>query len=99
MNYRTSVLRIDPQFPFSIYNGSGWSVHQYENGDSRMHRHQSLKINSVLRGSGRHKIGDQSYLIQPGDLFIINDLEYHQSINESRDMLKVSDAFRADISA
>ena len=97
MNYRTQVLRIDPKFPFSIYNGSGYTVQQYENGQSWMHRHHSLEINYVLRGSGRYEIGTQTYPVQPGDLFIINDLEYHQAINESGDLLLMVMVFDSEL--
>ena len=86
MNYRTDVLRIDPHFPFAIYRGSGYTVEQYQTGQSWMHKHHSLEINYVLHGCGRYEIGDQTYPIKKGDLFIINDLEYHQAVNESGDM-------------
>lgn len=97
MNYRTSVLRIDPQFPFSVHRGKGFSVWQYENGESFMHRHHSLEINYVLRGQGRYEIGDQVYPAQVGDLFIINDLEYHQAVNESGDLLLLVIVFDSEL--
>ena len=86
MNYRTAMLHIDPQFPFAIYRGSGYTLDQYQNGQSWMHKHHCLEINYVLNGHGRYEIGDQIYPIEKGNLFIINDLEYHQAINESGDM-------------
>lgn len=97
MNYRTDVLRIEPKFPFAIYKGSGYTMQQYENGQSWMHRHHSLEINYVLRGSGRYEIGDQSYPAETGDLFIINDLEYHQAINESGHLLLMVLVFDSEL--
>ena len=97
MKYRTSVLRIDPKFPFAIYHGSGYTVQQYDNGQSWMHRHHSLEINYVLRGSGRYEIGDQIYPVERGDLFVINNLEYHQAVNESSDLLLMVLVFDSEL--
>lgn len=97
MNYRTSVLHVDPNFPFAVHRGKGFTVRQYENGESYMHRHHSLEINYVLRGWGRYEIGDQVYPAQEGDLFIINDLEYHQAINESGELLLLVIVFDSEL--
>ena len=72
-------------------------MQQYENGQSWMHRHHSLEINYVLRGSGRYEIGDQRYPTEAGDLFIINDLEYHQAINESGQLLLMVLVFDSEL--
>lgn len=97
MEYRTEVLQIDPQFPFAVYHGIGFSPAEYENDISYMHRHHSLEINYCLCGQGRYMIGDQVYPIEAGDLFIINDLEYHQAINDSGDMQLLVIVFDADL--
>lgn len=97
VNYRTDVLRIDPKFPFAIYRGSGYTMQQYENGQSWMHRHHSLEINYVLHGSGCYEIGDQRYPVETGDLFIINDLEYHQAVNESGHLLLMVLVFDSEL--
>ena len=97
MNFRTTVLRLDPQFPFAIYHGKGFNIEQYEQNKSFMHRHHSLEINYVLSGRGRYEIGDQVYPVEAGDLFIINDLEYHQAVNESGDMLLLVVVFDSEL--
>lgn len=97
MEYRTEILHIDPQFPFAVYHGTGFSPEEYDSGASYMHRHHSLEINYCLRGQGRYMIGDQVYPIEPGDLFIINDLEYHQAINVSGDTQLLVIVFDADL--
>lgn len=97
MIYRTDVSSFDPQFPFAIFRGTGFSTHDYKNGQSYLHRHHSLEINYCLRGAGRYEIGDHTYPIQTGDLFIINDLEYHQAVNESGDMVLLVLVFNADL--
>lgn len=97
MDYRTDVLHIDPEFPFAVIWSSGFSADQYARGESWMHRHHSLEINYCLRGRGRYEIGDQVYPVEAGDLFIINDLEYHQAVNESGDMLLLVIVFDADL--
>ena len=97
MDYRTEVLQIDPQFPFAVYHGKGFALAEYDGGASYMHRHHSLEINYCLQGQGRYLIGDQVYPIETGDLFIINDLEYHQAINVSGDMMLLVIVFDADL--
>lgn len=97
MEYRTEVLHIDPQFPFAVYHGTGFAPAEYENDISYMHRHHSLEINYCLRGQGRYLIGEQVYPVEPGDLFIINDLEYHQAINDSSDLQLLVIVFDADL--
>lgn len=97
MDYRTEVLHIDPQFPFAVYHGTGFSPAEYAGGASYMHRHHSLEINYCLRGEGRYLIGEQEYPVLPGDLFIINDLEYHQAVNVSGDMQLLVIVFDADL--
>jgi len=86
MNYRIDKVAIDPHFPFSIFCGSGFSVEDYKNSRADLHRHFCLEINYCLHGTGWYEIGDQTYPIETGDLFVINDLEYHRAINESGDM-------------
>ena len=97
MEYRTEALHIDPQFPFAVYHGTGFAPAEYENDISYMHRHHSLEINYCLHGQGRYLIGEQVYPVAPGDLFIINDLEYHQAINDSGDMRLLVIVFDANL--
>ncbi|MGN0752892.1 MAG: helix-turn-helix domain-containing protein [Aristaeellaceae bacterium] len=97
MDYRTEVLHIDPQFPFAVYHGRGFSPDEYERGASYMHRHHSLEINYCLHGQGRYLIGEQVYPVEPGDLFFINDLEYHQAIDVSGDTRLLVIVFDADL--
>lgn len=97
MDYRTEVLHIDPQFPFAVYHGTGFSPREAEQGNAYMHRHHSLEINYCMNGQGRYVIGDSIYDIAPGDLFIINNLEYHQAINVSGDVQLLVIVFDADL--
>jgi len=96
MNYRIDKVAIDPHFPFSIFCGSGFSVEDYKNSRADLHRHFCLEINYCLHGTGWYEIGDQTYPIETGDLFVINDLEYHRAINESGDMQLLVVVFNAD---
>lgn len=96
MDYKTEVLHIDPQFPLAVMWGSGFTPQEYRTGISYMHRHHSLEINYCLQGGGRYEIGDQVYPICTGDVFIINDLEYHQAVNESGDLRLLVLVFNAD---
>ena len=92
MEFRTDILHIDPGFPFAIYHGTGFLSRE----EGYMHRHHSLEINYCLYGRGKYYIGDREYDFEKGDIFIINDLEYHRAENVSGDMellVVVFDAF------
>lgn len=97
MNYKTSLIPLDPAFPFKIFRGSGYSVECYENDSAFMHRHHCLELNFCLGGNGRYIIGEKEYPIRAGDLFIINDLEYHQAVNLSGDLELLVIVFTPDM--
>lgn len=86
MDYITEVLYLDKNFPFAIYNGTGFSAQDIATDKAYMHNHHSLEINFCLSGSGRYTITDEVYPIQEGDIFIINNQEYHMAENLSGDM-------------
>ena len=96
MNYIIAKVAMEPHFPFSIFCGKGFSLEDYKNNRAYMHRHMCLEINYCLQGTGWYEIGDQTYPIETGDLFVINDLEYHRAINESGDMQLLVMVFNAD---
>lgn len=97
MNYKTSLIPLDAAFPFKIFRGSGFSAACHENNDSYMHRHHCLELNFCLGGCGRYVIGEKEYPIEAGDLFIINDLEYHQAINLSGELELLVIVFTPDM--
>ena len=97
MNYRDVTAQLEKGFPFGIFRGSGFSSKAYEAGDTYLHRHHCLEINCCLQGTGRYEIGDQSYPIATGDLFILNDLEYHRAINDSGQLELLVLEFNADL--
>ena len=97
MQYLTSVIPLNPAFPFKIFRGSGFTTELQETEDSYMHRHQCLELNLCVCGSGRYTIGEKEYPIEVGDLFIINDLEYHRAVNLSGDMQLLVIVFHADM--
>lgn len=97
MEYRTDVLNLDPQYPVAVMWGSGFSREECESGTSYLHRHHCLEINYCLCGHGRYWIGNQEYPIEPGDLFIINDLEYHRAENTDDGLRLLVIVFDADL--
>lgn len=86
MRYLTEFLSLEKDFPFAIYSGVGFSPQDNSDGRSYMHNHHSLEINFCLSGEGLYTITDIDYPILPGDLFIINNLEYHMARNLSGDL-------------
>ena len=97
MEYITEILQIDRDFPFAIFHGMGFSADDLKKGKAYMHRHHSLELNFCMWGHGKYIIGETEYDIEPYDLFIINDLEYHQAIRLSGDMRLLVVVFDADL--
>ena len=84
----TQVISLESaQFPFNIFDAYGSS------GDNvYLHNHDCLEINYAAEGTGTYYIGELQYPIQKGDLFIINNCEYHIAVRE-KDLLLESNCF------
>lgn len=85
MEHITQVISLESaQFPFNIFDAYGSS------GDNvYLHNHDCLEINYAAEGTGTYYIGELQYPIQKGDLFIINNCEYHIAVREKDLLLKV----------
>lgn len=44
-----------------------------------LHRHECFELNLIKSGEGSYKIGDADYVVMPGDIYVINNNEYHYS--------------------
>ncbi len=97
MKYITEALEIQEDFPLVVSIGSGFSREEEQSGRAVMHNHHSLEINYCLEGEGRYLIGDDQYPIFPGDVFIINNLEYHRAVNEDGRLKLLVIVFDADL--
>ena len=67
------------EFPFNIYDAHGLSASQLDN--PTIHRHDCLEINYVVSGKGCYLFDEQRYDLHPGDIYIINNQEYHMAYN------------------
>lgn len=86
MRYISQIIPLESEdFPFNIFDGNG------ETADDNlfMHTHKCLEINYAVAGKGCYFIGDSQYPISPGDLFVINNSEYHIAENRGGLLLKV----------
>lgn len=93
MEYITEPILLDPSFPFEFYNG----VEFQKSGDSSyMHNHVCLEINYAV-SSGVYFIGKNEYPIEKGDIFIINNYEYHAAFNDSKGVMLKVIVFDADL--
>ena len=97
MEYITEILQLDSQMPFAVFHGNGFSEQDVQDDKAYMHRHHSLEINFCLWGEGKYIIGEKEYEIHPYDMFIINDLEYHQAIDTSGKLQLLVVVFDADL--
>lgn len=73
-------------FPFNIFDGNGW---EQAREDAMVHNHDCLEINYAVSGNGIYIIGENEYQINTGDLFVINNSEYHVAFNQGGLVLKV----------
>lgn len=96
MEFRTEIVHFEPLVPFRIMYGKGITLEAYQTGAFYMHRHHCLEINYCVSGHGWYEIGDEKYPIEPGDIFIINNLEYHRAINEDGELQLLVLTFNAD---
>ena len=67
-------IKLNPDFPFDLYRTS--AAPEFP---PILHCHDCLEINYVERGTGRYLIENREFPMRPGDIFIINNLEYHMA--------------------
>ncbi|HEY6058059.1 MAG TPA: helix-turn-helix domain-containing protein [Candidatus Limnocylindrales bacterium] len=64
---------LEPEFPLRLL--------EYETSDAdQMHSHDYLEVALCLQGTGRFLFGRREYPIEPGDVFLIDNLEAHVAI-------------------
>ena len=68
------TIKLNPDFPFDLYRTS--AAPEFP---PILHCHDRLEINYVESGTGRYLIENQEFEMHPGDIFIINNLEYHMA--------------------
>lgn len=89
INHISEVIKLDKEFPFAFYLGKGFTKSEFENGTAYLHNHYCLEINYAL-SDGMYYIGECQYPIRKGDIFIINNYEYHAALNDgSSVMMKI----------
>jgi len=93
MKYIHHTIPMGEELDFDIFDGLGHISEE----TGFMHNHDCLELNYVIKGGGDYHIGDQIYTIETGDLFIINNCEYHGAINISKEVLLKVIVFNPDI--
>ncbi len=73
------------EFPFDTFEGTGIT----EEEQFCLHNHDCLELNYCVSGKGEYHIGDKKYEIRKGDLFVINNQEYHIAVNKGNLCLKI----------
>lgn len=79
----------DREFPFDIFDGR---EKEWEPGIDEslcLHCHSCLELNYVDHGEGYNLFEDGKYDLHPGELFLINNQEYHHAVNTDDLVLKV----------
>ena len=93
MKYTTEAILLDSDFPFAFYNGVGF---QADSDEAYMHNHVCLELNLAV-SNGKYIIGENEYEIKKGDIFIINNYEYHVAFNASKGVMLKVIVFDADL--
>ncbi len=75
----------DDKFPFRILTQHTRKSHE----DWALHCHKPLELNYCESGYGTYYIGEETYPITPGSIFVISNEEYHMSVSDTHVDLKV----------
>ena len=75
-------IEFDTSFPFDIYVGSGIPWTPEIEKKPYLHKHDCLELNYVLEGEGYNCFCAEKCKLVPGDLYLINNQEYHFAINK-----------------
>lgn len=74
MPFLKEDIHFEEPIPFAIYKTDARQV--------MIHCHDCLELNLILGGTGHYIIEDSSYLIEPGDIFLINNSEHHMAVHD-----------------
>lgn len=96
MDMRDEVIITDSAFPFDICERYGIPDGENVGESLYLHRHNCLELNYVESGDGYNLFSSGKYELHPGELFLINNREYHHAVNTDRLVLKVI-VFDADL--
>jgi len=90
---KDQVIR-ESEFPFRIFDAYGKQDSPLET--PIVHRHDCLEINYVVSGRGYYLFDDKKYELQAGDIYVINNREYHMAYNTG-DLHLIVVVFNADL--
>ncbi len=74
MAFKKEQIVFDRNFPFLMYETNARQV--------MIHSHDCLELNLILDGSGYYIIENQTYSINPEDVFVINNAEHHMAVHD-----------------
>lgn len=74
MEYLKANITFENKFKFSMFRST--------ERQTLIHCHDCLEINLIEKGSGHYIIENNTYPIQEGDIFIINNSERHMAVHE-----------------
>lgn len=85
METKKFIRTLPKDFPFEITREKGLL-----NNKSMLHHHDFLELNLVCGGEGIYIIGDTTYKLKPGEVYIMNSNEHHHAFSDgSLDLLVV----------
>ncbi len=86
MSYKHDTIPLESsEFPFDCFEATGLD----KSDEVALHNHDCLELNYCSSGTGTYIIGEIEYDIKAGDLFVINNSDYHIAVNESDLNLKI----------
>lgn len=78
MHSEKEYFPLPREFPCELYRSTG-RPHTIP----VLHWHDCLELDLILAGQGWYVIGDQTYPVRPGQIFVINNHERHHSFTDS----------------
>lgn len=86
MRQFTEIIKLDKDFPFTVFYGKGFTNKDVKNDKAYSHNHYCLEIDLARTSGGRYFIGENEYPVEQGDIFIINNYEYHYVLTDDKPM-------------
>lgn len=77
MLFRKDIIPLDAHFPFNVFTTAGVIGQQ-----AVLHFHDCLEINYVIAGTGTNMIESRQYAMEPGEFYVINNLEHHMAVSD-----------------
>lgn len=85
MHFRRDLIPLPKDFAFDFFITYGRNAAV----DPVLHFHDCLELNYIIEGTGTNYIENTEYILNPGDFYVINNLEHHMAVSNGNLKMKV----------